>query len=85
MAQITIAEVEAAIANQKKERELALAQANFHAGCLAAWEDLLAKLKEPEEPAATDAANAAAQPANGAGIVRQMPKAIKTKPVETAQ
>lgn len=84
MGQITIAEVEAAIANQKAAREQSLAQANFHAGCVAAWEDLLARLKEPEESAAAE--SVATQPANGAGVVRQMPaKPVKAKPVETAQ
>lgn len=85
MAQITIPEVEAAIANQEAAREQALAQANFHAGCLGAWKELLARLKEPEEPKEPATIADAVMAANGAGIVRQMPKGIKTKPVETAQ
>jgi len=49
MAKINIEEVEAVIADQKAKREQALAQANFHTGCLMTWEELLKRLREPDE------------------------------------
>lgn len=48
MAQITIEEVEAAIKSQTAARDQAMAQANFHAGCLGAWQEMLAHLQSPD-------------------------------------
>lgn len=48
MAQITIEEVEAAIKSQTAARDQAMAQANFHAGCLGTWQEVLTHLKSPD-------------------------------------
>ena len=48
MAQITIEEVEAAIKSQTAARDQAMAQANFHAGCLGAWQEVLTHLRSPD-------------------------------------
>lgn len=90
MAKINIEEVEAVIADQKAKREQALAQANFHTGCLMTWEELLKRLQEPDEteqePVKAEAA-VQASAGNGAANVRQMPatKAAKGKAAEAGQ
>lgn len=79
MAKINIEEVEAVIADQKAKREQALAQANFHTGCLMTWEELLKRLQEPDETE-QEPVKAEASAGNGAANVRQMPaKATKGK------
>jgi hypothetical protein len=49
MASITIEEVKIAISNQTEAREKSLAQANYYAGSISAWEEVLARLESVEE------------------------------------
>lgn len=80
MGKLTNEEIEQAITQTKAAREMALSQANYHAGYLKCLEDLLERNKEPEE-AESDKAET---PANGA-VVRQLSRKAQGKTVEAGQ
>lgn len=63
MNDVTIQEIEEAIKQKTAEREQSIAQANFAAGQISAWTELLQRMKHSQaEAAMTSTAKPAAEP-----------------------